>query len=119
MPSCSKVTWRNNLRVKPGGLVNVHACLVIKYPKHVHILPSDDSIEDLSGNIFDVYVKPFFLEVAAQADGPNPPPRGILTFGPSGTGPEIIGKMAGESNLWKAFEETEKDSPLLSLTQLH
>ena len=27
-----------------------------------NILPSDDSIEGLSGNIFDVYLKPYFLK---------------------------------------------------------
>ncbi|KAJ7630221.1 CDC48 domain 2-like protein, partial [Roridomyces roridus] len=53
---------RNNLRVKLGDLVGVHACLDIKYGKHVHILPFDDSIEGLSGNTFDVYLKPYFLE---------------------------------------------------------
>ena len=62
------------------------------------------------------------------------PPRGILMYGPPGTGktlmaravanetgaffflingPEIMSKMAGESesNLRKAFEEAEKNSP--------
>jgi hypothetical protein len=53
---------RNNLRVKLGDFVNVHQCLDIKYGKRVHILPFDDSIEGLSGNIFDVYIKPYFLE---------------------------------------------------------
>ena len=53
---------RNNLRVKLGDMVNVHACLDIKYGKRIHILPFDDSIEGLSGNIFDVYLKPYFLE---------------------------------------------------------
>jgi transitional endoplasmic reticulum ATPase len=53
---------RNNLRVKLGDLVTVHQCLDIKYGKLVHILPFDDSIEGLSGNIFDVYLKPYFLE---------------------------------------------------------
>jgi transitional endoplasmic reticulum ATPase len=53
---------RNNLRVKLGDLVNVHQCLDIKYGKRVHILPFDDSIEGLSGNIFEVYLKPYFLE---------------------------------------------------------
>jgi transitional endoplasmic reticulum ATPase len=53
---------RNNLRVKLGDLVTVHQCLDIKYGKRVHILPFDDSIEGLSGNIFDVYLKPYCLE---------------------------------------------------------
>ena len=55
---------RNNLRVKLGDMVNVHPCLDIKYGKRIHILPFDDSIEGLSGNIFDVYLKPYFLEGA-------------------------------------------------------
>ena len=53
---------RNNLRVKLGDIVNVHQCLDIKYGKRIHVLPFDDSIEGLSGNIFDVYLKPYFLE---------------------------------------------------------
>lgn len=53
---------RNNLRVKLGDVVNVHQCLDIKYGKRIHVLPFDDSIEGLSGNIFEVYLKPYFLE---------------------------------------------------------
>ncbi|KAG6877539.1 hypothetical protein C0993_006232 [Termitomyces sp. T159_Od127] len=212
---------RNNLRVKLADLVNVHQCLDIKYGKRVHILPFDDSIEGLSGNIFDVYLKPYFLEayrpvrkgdtflvrggmrtvefkvietdpaefcivaqdtvihtegdpVKREDEESNladvgyddiggcrkqmaqirelvelplrhpqlfksigiKPPRGILMFGPPGTGktlmaravanetgaffflingPEIMSKMAGESesNLRKAFEEAEKNSPAI------
>ncbi|KAK7059250.1 P-loop containing nucleoside triphosphate hydrolase protein [Favolaschia claudopus] len=50
---------RHNLRVKLGDLVSLHPCLDIKYDKRAHILPFDDSVE---GNIFDVYLKPYFLE---------------------------------------------------------
>ena len=53
---------RNNLRVKLGDVANIHACPEIKYGKRIHVLPFDDSIEGLTGNIFDVYLKPYFLE---------------------------------------------------------
>lgn len=53
---------RNNLRVKLGDVAVVHQCPDIKYGKRVHILPFDDSVEGLSGNIFEVYLKPYFLE---------------------------------------------------------
>ncbi|KAI1783712.1 AAA ATPase [Ganoderma leucocontextum] len=52
----------NNLRVKLGDVVNIHACLDIKYGQRVHVLPLDDSIEGLSCNLFEVYLKPYFLE---------------------------------------------------------
>ncbi|TIA91417.1 hypothetical protein E3P99_01105 [Wallemia hederae] len=212
---------RNNLRVKLGDVCNIHACPEIKYGKRIHVLPFDDSIEGLTGNIFDVYLKPYFLEayrpvrkndtflvrggmrtvefkvvecdpsefcIVAQdtvihTEGDpikredeesnlnevgyddlggcrkqlaqvrelvelplrHPqlfksigikPPRGILMYGPPGTGktlmaravanetgaffflingPEIMSKMAGESesNLRKAFEEAEKNSPAI------
>ncbi|KAJ6629735.1 P-loop containing nucleoside triphosphate hydrolase protein, partial [Mycena sp. CBHHK59/15] len=57
----NKVT-RNNLQVKLCDLVAVHSCFDIKYGKHMHILLFDNSISGLSGNIFDVYLKPYFLE---------------------------------------------------------
>ncbi|PWN43301.1 putative CDC48-microsomal protein of CDC48/PAS1/SEC18 family of ATPase [Ceraceosorus guamensis] len=212
---------RNNLRVKLGDLVTVHACHDIKYGKRIHVLPFDDSVEGLTGNIFDVYLKPYFLEayrpvrkgdtftvrggmravefkvietdpaefcivaqdtvihtegdpVKREDEEANladvgyddiggcrkqmaqiremvelplrhpqlfkaigiKPPRGVLMYGPPGTGktlmaravanetgaffflingPEIMSKMAGESesNLRKAFEEAEKNSPAI------
>merc|ERR1711963_1328470 len=212
---------RNNLRVRLGDVVSVSSCPDVKYGKRVHILPIDDSVEGLSGNWFEVYLKPYFLEAyrpihkgdtfvvrggmravefkVVETD-PAPycivapdtvihcegepvrredeedalnsigyddiggcrkqlaqikemvelplrhpglfkaigvkPPRGILLFGPPGTGktlmaravanetgaffflingPEIMSKLAGESesNLRKAFEEAEKNSPAI------
>ncbi len=211
---------RKNLRVRLGDLVTITAKDDVPYCKKVHILPLDDTIEGVSGNLFDVYLKPYFLEayrplrvndlflvrnamhpvefkVVAMDPGPygvvapdteihcegepvkradeekaddigyddiggcrrqmaqiremielplrHPtlfktlgvkPPRGVLLFGPPGSGktliaravanetgaffflingPEIMSKMAGESegNLRKAFEEAEKNSPAI------
>lgn len=212
---------RNNLRVKLGDMITIHACHDIKYGKRIHVLPFDDSVEGLTGNLFDVYLKPYFLEayrpvrkgdtftvrggmravefkvietdpaefcivaqdtvihtegdpVKREDEEANladvgyddiggcrkqmaqiremvelplrhpqlfkaigiKPPRGVLMFGPPGTGktlmaravanetgaffflingPEIMSKMAGESesNLRKAFEEAEKNSPAI------
>ncbi|RKO98350.1 hypothetical protein CXG81DRAFT_28807 [Caulochytrium protostelioides] len=212
---------RNNLRLRLGDIVSVHACADIKYGSRIHVLPIDDTVEGITGNLFDIYLKPYFLEayrpvrkgdlfvvrgamravefkvvecepgpycIVAQdtvihAEGDpikredeeansnevgyddiggarkqlaqiremvelplrHPqlfksigikPPRGILMFGPPGTGktliaravanetgaffflingPEIMSKMAGESesNLRKAFEEAERQSPAI------
>jgi len=211
---------RKNLRVRLGDIVSISAKEDVPYCKKVHILPLDDTIEGVSGNLFDVYLKPYFLEayrplrandlflvrqamhpvefkVVAMDPGPygvvapdteihcegepvkrsdeeraddigyddiggcrrqmaqiremielplrHPtlfktlgvkPPRGVLLFGPPGSGktliaravanetgaffflingPEIMSKMAGESegNLRKAFEEAEKNSPAI------
>ncbi|XP_062569757.1 transitional endoplasmic reticulum ATPase-like [Saccostrea cucullata] len=212
---------RNNLRVRLGDVVSIQACPDVKYGKRIHVLPIDDTVEGLTGNLFEVYLKPYFLEAyrpirkgdiflvrggmrgvefkVIETD-PNPycivapdtvihcegepvkreeeeealnevgyddiggcrkqlaqikemvelplrhpqlfkaigvkPPRGILLYGPPGTGktliaravanetgaffflingPEIMSKLAGESesNLRKAFEEAEKNSPAI------
>lgn len=211
---------RSNLRVRLGDIVSVHACPDVKYGKKIHVLPLDDTIEGLSGNLFDIYLKPYFLEayrpvrkgdtflvrggmraVEFKVVATDPeefcivapdtvihcegdpikrededrlddvgyddiggvrkqlaqirecvelplrhpqlfknigvkPPKGILMYGPPGTGktliaravanetgaffflingPEIMSKLAGESesNLRKAFEEAEKNSPAI------
>mmetsp|Transcript_7445 Transcript_7445/g.7522 ORF Transcript_7445/g.7522 Transcript_7445/m.7522 type:complete len:802 (-) Transcript_7445:333-2738(-) len=211
---------RKNLRVRLGDIVNITTKEDVPYIKKVHILPLDDTIEGVSGNLFDVYLKPYFLEAyrplrkgdlflvrlamhpvefkVVEMD-PAPygvcapdteihcegepvkredeeradevgyddiggcrrqmaqiremielplrhpklfqtlgvkPPRGVLLFGPPGSGktliakavanetgaffflingPEIMSKMAGESesNLRKAFEEAEKNAPAI------
>ncbi|GAM18609.1 hypothetical protein SAMD00019534_017840 [Acytostelium subglobosum LB1] len=53
---------RNNLKVRLGDMISVHQCTDIKYGKRIHVLPIDDTIEGLSGNLFDLYLKPYFLE---------------------------------------------------------
>jgi transitional endoplasmic reticulum ATPase len=216
---CNRVV-RNNLRVRLGDIISVHQCPDVKYGKRIHLLPFEDTIEGLTGNLFDIYLKPYFLEAyrpvrkgdtflvraamravefkvvecdpdeycivapdtvihcegepIKREDEERPddvgyddiggcrkqlaqirelvelplrhpalfksvgvkPPRGVLMYGPPGSGktliaravanetgaffflingPEIMSKLAGESesNLRKAFEEAEKNSPAI------
>ena len=211
---------RRNLRVRLGDVVSVHPCPDIPNGNKVHILPIDDTIEGITGNLTQTYLIPYFkdcyrpvrkgdtflvrggfkavefkvVEVdpgefcivspytmlfdegepikradEVQLDGVGyddiggcrkqmaqiremielplrhptlfktlgvKPPRGVLLFGPPGSGktliaraianetgafffllngPEIMSKMAGEAeaNLRKAFEEAEKNSPAI------
>eukprot|EP00930_Biecheleria_cincta_P105371 TRINITY_DN9803_c0_g1_i1.p1 TRINITY_DN9803_c0_g1~~TRINITY_DN9803_c0_g1_i1.p1 ORF type:complete len:797 (-),score=171.78 TRINITY_DN9803_c0_g1_i1:157-2547(-) len=55
-------TVRKNLRVRLGDIVSVHACGDVPYGKRIHILPLDDTIEGITGNLFETYLKPYFLE---------------------------------------------------------
>ena len=211
---------RNNLRVRLGDIVSLYPCEAV-YGSKILILPIDDTVEGVTGDLFDVYLKPYFanqyrpvhkgdlfvvrggmraVEFKVVECEPSPycivgpdteihcegdpisredeennladvgyddiggcrkqmaqirelvelplrhpqlfksigikPPRGLLLFGPPGTGktliaravanetgaffftingPEIMSKMAGESesNLRKAFEEAEKNSPAI------
>lgn len=48
---------RANLRVRLGDVVSVHQCADVKYGKRIHVLPFDDSIEGVTGNLFDAYLK--------------------------------------------------------------
>jgi transitional endoplasmic reticulum ATPase len=211
---------RKNLRVRLGDIIQVHACPDIPNGNRVHILPIDDTIEGITGNLTQTYLIPYFKdcyrpvrkgdtfmvrggfkavefkvvevdpgeycivspntmlfdegepvkrEEEEQADGVGyddiggcrkqmaniremielplrhptlfktlgvKPPRGVLLYGPPGSGktliaraianetgafffllngPEIMSKMAGEAeaNLRKAFEEAEKNSPAI------
>ncbi|KAL4146733.1 hypothetical protein PRNP1_012597 [Phytophthora ramorum] len=53
---------RKNLRVRLGDVVGIHTCGDVPYGKRIHVLPIDDTIEGVTGNLFDVYLKPYFVE---------------------------------------------------------
>ena len=53
---------KNNLRVKLGDFIHITPFDNIKNASKIHILPIDDTIEGLTGNIFEVYIKPYFLD---------------------------------------------------------
>mmetsp|Transcript_45746 Transcript_45746/g.91556 ORF Transcript_45746/g.91556 Transcript_45746/m.91556 type:complete len:790 (+) Transcript_45746:76-2445(+) len=209
---------RTNLQVKLGDIITVNSFSELKFGKRIHVLPFQDTIEGIEENLFEQYLKPYFIDAyrpikkgdifVVQGDtrsvefqvveidpvdycivGPDTiiycegepiqrdtesdlsemgyddvggchkqlfqirelvelplrhpqlfntvgikPPRGVLMYGPPGSGktliaravanetgaflfvingPEIMSKLAGESesNLRKAFEEAEKNSP--------
>lgn len=211
---------RRNLSVHLGDTVRITPCRDVPYGNRIHVLPFEDTIQNLSGDLFENFIKPYFLEAyrpvrkgdtflcrgnmravefkVVEVD-PSPycivapdtvihaegdpirredeealddigyddiggcrkqlaqiremvelpirhpelfksigikPPRGILLYGPPGSGktllgravanetgafffqingPEIMSKLAGESesNLRKTFQEAEKNSPSL------
>uniref|UniRef100_A0A452ZVS0 Uncharacterized protein n=1 Tax=Aegilops tauschii subsp. strangulata TaxID=200361 RepID=A0A452ZVS0_AEGTS len=53
---------RSNLRVRIADVVSVHLCHDAKFGKRVHILPLDDTVEGITGNLFDAYLKPYFVD---------------------------------------------------------
>lgn len=53
---------RKNLRVKLGDVVSLHNTGEVPYGKAVHVIPFDDSIQGITGNIFETYLKPYFME---------------------------------------------------------
>lgn len=53
---------RNNLRVYLSDVVSIQACPDIKYGQRIHVLPFDDTVEGLTGNLFETFLKPYFLE---------------------------------------------------------
>ncbi|CAH0391348.1 unnamed protein product [Bemisia tabaci] len=52
----------NNLRVRLADVVSIQPCPDVKYGKRIHVLPYDDTVTGISGNLFEVYLKPYFLE---------------------------------------------------------
>lgn len=43
-------------------ILSIQPCPDVKYGKRIHVLPIDDTVEGITGNLFEVYLKPYFLE---------------------------------------------------------
>ncbi|CAF4112182.1 unnamed protein product [Rotaria sordida] len=52
----------NNLRVRSGDIVSIQVCQDVKYGKRIHVLPIDDTVQGITRNLFEVYLKPYFVE---------------------------------------------------------
>lgn len=48
-------SFLDTIRVHPGGMD-------VPFGRRVHILPIEDTVQNLQGNLFDVFLKPYFLE---------------------------------------------------------
>ena len=56
-------TIRNNLRVRLGDLITLQPRgLDIPFGSRVHILPLEDTIQKINGDLFEIYLKPYFLD---------------------------------------------------------
>uniref|UniRef100_A0A6U2ZA75 Vesicle-fusing ATPase n=1 Tax=Paramoeba aestuarina TaxID=180227 RepID=A0A6U2ZA75_9EUKA len=52
---------RKNLRVRLGDIVSVHS-VDCQYGERIQILPFEDTIEGLDGDLFETFLKPYFAE---------------------------------------------------------
>ncbi|KAJ0082088.1 hypothetical protein Patl1_10305 [Pistacia atlantica] len=53
---------RTNLRVRLGDRVSVHVCDDVMDAKRVHVLPLDDTVDGIIGDLFNAYLEPYFAD---------------------------------------------------------
>lgn len=49
---------RSNLHVRLDDVVSVHQCHDARYGAVVHVLPIDDTVQGITGNLFEAYLSP-------------------------------------------------------------
>lgn len=55
-------TVRANLKTKIAETTHVSLCENIKYGNKIHVLPFADTVENLTGDLFEIFLKPYFLD---------------------------------------------------------
>jgi len=53
---------RNNIQVKIGDIITLHPFADLKFGKKIHVLPFEDTIKNQDENLFEKYLKPYFLD---------------------------------------------------------
>ena len=53
---------RSNLAVRLGDVITVNSAPNVSYGTRVEVLPFDDTVEGVTGNLFETYLKPYFSE---------------------------------------------------------
>lgn len=53
---------RKNLRVKLGDVVSLCGVGDVKYGEKIHVLPFEDTVQGITGNLFETFLKPYFQE---------------------------------------------------------
>lgn len=51
---------QNNLRVPSGDVITIEKCPDAKYGKHIHVLPINDTMKDIEGDLLQNYLQPYF-----------------------------------------------------------
>jgi len=57
-----KGLWKERSGFKSNISCSIQPCPDVKYGKRIHVLPIDDTVDGITGNLFEVYLKPYFLE---------------------------------------------------------
>ncbi|CAF5069369.1 unnamed protein product, partial [Rotaria sp. Silwood1] len=53
---------RNNLRARLGDIVSIQGLKDVQHGKHISVLPIDDTVQGITGNLLKVYLKSYFVD---------------------------------------------------------
>lgn len=72
---------------------SIQPCPDVKYGKRIHVLPIDDTVEGITGNLFEVYLKPYFLEAYRPIRKGN----SAYSWSPHGSKCELVLRLRKEN----------------------